>query len=86
VLEGYASEPDRDGGEHDQPGQALIGVEREEGPLAQAAPEAAQKAGDDADPVSAKEPQEGDRGAHVQRDDKCQVERAAAVALRGLGH
>jgi hypothetical protein len=86
VLQGDAGEPDRDGGKHDHPGQALIWPFDAQLPSARTAEQAGEQPADDPGPVGTEEPQQGQRGGAMQGHDVGQVERCLAAGLGGLGH
>ena len=69
VLQQQAADPDRDRGQHDQPGQPLV---RRGHP---AVPDRGEQAADDPHPVGPEEDQQRQRGRDVQPDDERQVRR-----------
>src|SRR2546429_545511 len=63
VLQQQAAEPDGNGGDHDHPGEPLVGG------FDPAVPQRGGEARRDADPVAPEEQQQTERGGHVQPDD-----------------
>ena len=86
VLEREARDPDRDGREDDEPGQALVGGRATMNPpFADAARRAAEEARGRCAPSRRGRTTAAQAPWPVQRDDVGQVERRLAGALRGLG-
>ena len=69
MLQGDAEDPRGDGGDDEQPREALVGR------FDASSPDRAEERGDDADPVLSEDDEKRERGADVQGDDECEEER-----------
>src|SRR3981189_3453601 len=81
VFEGQPGDPDGDGGDDQQPGEAFVGVGGDDAARGDGGPNGASESADDAHPVGSEEDDQGQGGGHVQGDDDSQVR--AGFAGRG---